>query len=162
MSAVFAVSVDEINDRIAELIEIGSIGTTCDDDVLYEMASRYLAGEVKRRERSSVRNVEARQKIKSETRVKLVARIAETVQAHTEHVVAGWSEKLLAETFSTLDGCEVSYRDATIEQHESMAAWCENQSASLIETASIHRAAIRDIRAAGALTLGGVVDALIA
>lgn len=163
MSILQAVpAVDELNEMIAEYIEAGGIPNIYDGDVVYEMARRWITNEVKKRKRSSVKTVEVKQKIQAKYLEQRIVQTTVLLETWTEQVSPGWAGTLLAETFSTGDGTEVTWGDATKEQHQSRADWLGEHAASTLETASIHLAAIRDIIASGAMTLGGVVDALVA
>ena len=145
--------------RIEELIIEGQI-LTADDDVLLECARRYLAAEHNKRGRKSVRNVEIFHKTKAESRAKRLASISVITTADRADV-SGWPRPLLGSTF-TVDGVDVLWADATVEQHDHRASWLESHAAGTLETARIHRQAIADILAANAKSLAGVVDALIA
>ena len=146
--------------RIEELIIDGQI-LTADDDVWHECARRYIAAEHNRRNRQSVRTVETFHKIKAENKEKLRARIASIVNTLAADVLGGWAPELLKSTFA-VGGVDVSWADATVEQHEQRALWLEAHAAGTLETAFIHRQAIVDILAAKQGTLAGVVDALVA
>ena len=145
--------------RIEELIIDGQI-VTADDDVLLECARRYIAAEHNKRGRKSVRNVEIFHKTKVEERSKRLAKISVITTADRADV-SGWPRPLLGSTF-TVDGVDVLWADATVEQHDHRASWLESHAAGTLETARIHRQAIADILAANAKSLAGVVDALIA
>ena len=145
--------------RIEELIVEGQI-VTADDDVLLECARRYIAAEHNKRGRKSVRNVEIFHKTKVEERAKRLAKISVITTADRADV-SGWPRPLLGSTF-TVDGVDVLWADATVEQHDHRASWLESHAAGTLETARIHRQAIADILAANAKSLAGVVDALIA
>jgi len=145
--------------RIEELIIDGQI-LTADDDVLLECARRYVDTEHAKRNRNSSRTVETFHKITSERKAKLRTRVASIVTALAADVLGGWAPELLASTF-TVGGMDVSFADATIEQHEQRASWLEAHAAGTLDTASIHRRAISDILAANQNTLAGVVNALI-
>ena len=149
-----------MRNRIEELIIDGQI-LTADDDVLLECARRYVASEHNRRNRQLARNVEAFQKTKVEERAKLMTRISSITTALANHVSPGLAPKLLASTFA-VGGVDVSWADATVEQHEQRALWLEAHAAGTLETATIHRQAIVEILAAKRDTLEGVIDALIA
>ena len=146
--------------RIEELIINGEVPPTVDDDVVLECARRYIAAEHNKRSRKSVRNVEIFHKTKVEERAKRLAKISVITTASAAEVL-GWPRPLLGSTF-TVDGVQVSWADATVEQHEARALWLEAHAAGTLETARIHRQAIADILAANQNTLAGVVDALIA
>ena len=145
--------------RIEELIIDGQI-LTADDDVLLECARRYVAAEHNKRGRKSVRNVEIFHKTKAESRARRLASISVITTAMVADVL-GWPRPLLESTF-TVDGAQVSWANATVEQHDHRASWLESHAAGTFETARIHRQAIADILAANAKSLAGVVDALIA
>lgn len=145
--------------RIEELIIDGQI-LTADDDVLLECARRYVATEHAKRDRNSSRTVETFHKITSERKAKLRTRVASIVTALAADVLGGWAPELLASTF-TVSGMDVSFADATVEQHEQRASWLEAHAAGTLDTASIHRRAISDILAANQNTLAGVVSVLI-
>ena len=149
-----------MRDRIEELIIDGQI-LTADDDVVLECARRYVAIEHAKRDRKSSRTIETFHKIATERKGKLRTRVGVLVKALADDVLAGWADELLAVTFAIGDGTEVSFADATIEQHEERALWLEAHAAGTLETAAIHRRAISDILAGHADTLAGVVDALI-
>ena len=146
--------------RIEELIIDGQI-LTADDDVLLECARRYVAAEHNKRDRKSSRTVETYHKTTAESRAKLLTRISSITSALANHVSPGWAPELLKSTF-TVGGVDVSWANATLEQHEQRAEWLEAHAAGTLETARIHRQAIADIVAAKRNTLAGVIDALIA
>ena len=148
-----------MRNRIEELIIDGQI-LTADDDVLLECARRYVATEHAKRDRKSSRTVEQFHKISAERKAKLRTRVASIVNALAADVLDGWAPELLASTFC-VSGMDVSFADATIEQHEQRAIWLEAHAAGTLDTASIHRRAISEILAGHAHTLAGVVDALI-
>ena len=150
-----------MRDRIEELIIDGQI-ITADDDVLLECARRYVATEHAKRGRNSARNVESHLKFKAERSARLVSKMSVLVDAMADDHISGWAPALLDGTFAVGDGTVVSFRDATIEQHATRAAWLESHAAGTLETASIHRQAIADCIAANQPTLRGLVDALIA
>ena len=145
--------------RIEELIIDGQI-LTADDDVLLECARRYVDTEHNKRNRNSVRNVEAYHKTKTERKDKTRSRVRGFVTTLADDVIDGWAPELLAATFANGDGTEVSFANATIKQHEDRASWLEAHAAGTLETAAIHRRAIADILAGHAKTLGEVVDVL--
>ena len=145
--------------RIEELIVEGQI-LTADDDVLLECARRYVEIEHNKRNRNSSRTVEQFHKISAERKAKLRTRVTSIVNALAADVLEGWAPELLASTF-TVGGVDVSFADATIEQHEQRAIWLEAHAAGTLDTASIHRRAISEIIAGHANTLAGAVDALI-
>ena len=149
-----------MRNRIEELIIDGQI-LSADDDVLLECARRYVATEHAKRNRKSTRTVESFHKTKAEERAKLLTRISSITSALANHVSPGWAPELLASTFA-VGGVDVSWANATLEQHEQRALWLEAHAAGTLETAFIHRQAIADILAAKRDTLAGVVDALIA
>ena len=152
---------ESMRTRIEELLDGGEI-LVADDDVVIECCRRYVATEQARRGRLASRSVEIYHKIKTEKSAQLRAKVSALVDSLMADVKAGWAAELLAGTFAVGDGIEVSFADATIEQHEERALWLEAHAAGTLETALIHRRAIADIRAANQLTLAGVVDALIA
>ena len=80
-------NVEAIASRIEELIIDGQI-LTADDDVVLECARRYVAIEHAKRNRKSVRDVEAFQKTKAERSEKLRARIASITSALAEEIRA--------------------------------------------------------------------------
>lgn len=146
---------------IGTLIEVGELETD-DREVIEECARRYIAAEHAKRRRASNRSVESFHKIKQERRDRLRSRVASIVTGMAKDVLPGWSAEMLAVQFAVGDGTEVSFADATVEQHEERAVWLEAHAASTLETASIHRRAIEDILASHADTLGGIIDALVA
>ena len=145
--------------RIEELIVDGQ-NLEADYDVVLECARRYLATERNKRDRKSVRNVEIFHKTKAESRARRLANISVLTTARDADVL-GWSLSLLESTFR-VDGVQVSWANATVEQHERRALWLEAHAAGTLETARTHREAIADILAANQKTLAGVNDALIA
>ena len=148
-----------MRNRIEELIIDGQI-LTADDDVLLECARRYVATEHAKRNRKSSRTVEKFHKTKAESNANLLKSISSITSALVADVLGGWAPELLASTF-TVGGVDVSWANATVEQHEARALWLEAHAAGTLETALIHREAIAEILKANKNTLAGVVDALI-
>ena len=160
MSTADLTDQESMRERIEELISSGTI-VAADEDVVLECAKRYVALEHAKRGRASSRSVESFHKIATARRDKLRSKVAAVVTALAADVLNGWAPELLAVTFALGDGTEVTFADATVEQHAERASWLEAHAAGTLETASIHRRAIADILAGHAETLGGVVDALV-
>jgi len=93
-------AVEAIALRIEDLIIDGQVPPTVDDAVLQECARRYVAIERAKRDRTSVRDVEAFQKTKAERSEKLRARIRSIVDELAADHPVEWTPELLASTFT--------------------------------------------------------------
>ena len=106
--------VEAITFRIEELIIAGQI-LNADDDVVLECARRYVATEHAKRDRKSVRNVEAFQKTKAERSEKLRARIRSIVDELAADHPVEWTPELLASTFPVATSPRHTPKGATHE-----------------------------------------------
>lgn len=138
--------------EVEKMIEAGVLDPSATRSALELMAGRYLAEEVRKRRRRAARRDEraTRPWEPSAARIAQVLRITERVaeKARTE-----WAD-LLDATFALPSGERVTWRDATVAQHEERARMLEVMAAGDIETAALHREAIHDIRALSRRTLG--------
>lgn len=126
-----------------------------EDDLIRECARRYVAIEHRKFMRSSARGVERLAKVKQDTG----RQAFDVVRAALGEIEAGlredWSEELLASTF-VVGGVRVTWENATVDQHEARAEMLEGMAAGDLQTASIHRRAVHDIREVGVFSLGEV------
>lgn len=67
-----------------------------------------------------------------------------------------WTAELLASTFAVGDGTRVTWADATVNQHEQRIALLARGIGGSIDTMKRHEAAVADILAAAAHTLGEI------
>jgi hypothetical protein len=130
-------------------------------EIVLECARRYIAIERAKRVRNTNRKVEQFAKVRVEKRAQHVAKVREIVSQFKDTLYEEWDQKILSSSFATGDGTLVTFRDATIKQHQDRAEMLEMHASEELITASLHRRAINDIRSSHALTLGGVVDALV-
>ena len=150
----------DVQDSIYSLIASGDPEAAVDApfDVLIECARRYLIAEMRARDRASVRAKERRARVNvSDVDASLLARMQDAARDYSDRAVR-WTVELLDASFALPDGTRVSWADATTQQHAERAASLENQAASVVETAALHREAIAAIRGAGVTTLREVVS----
>jgi len=128
------------------------------DEVLEECARRYLASRMKIKVRVASRSREQYEKVKEESKATFAARVGRIVDQFAGELHEGWSATILAGEFSLPDGTRVTWGNATRAQHEARAAQLESQATGELETAAIHRSAIKDLSAADVGTLAELVS----
>lgn len=84
-------------------------------------------------------------------------RMDESMEEWKRKIQVEWTEELLGKTFQ-LDGVEVAWGDATLEQHERRADWLKSHAAGTLETAGMHLKAIDALRGAGVRRLADIED----
>lgn len=84
------------------------------------------------------------------------AGLQQAIDGLVKELRAEWTAELLAMSFALGDGTTVTWGAATADQHADRAALLQRQSESTLETAALHLAAIRDIKAAKATCLAGL------
>lgn len=89
----------------------------------------------------------------AEMRSRHWASMQRALEEYTDQVKIQWTEELLATKFRLRDGSEVTWGDATIEQHEHRRQIFLNNAHSNLEGAARHEHAIRDLKATGVATL---------
>lgn len=140
--------------EIDAMIEAGAVNPGATRSALFLMAERYLAEEVRKRDRRAARADEtaatARRERASRAVIERTSRIASAI---AEKATTDWST-LLASSFSLPTGERVTWAAATVAQHEARAKALEVMAAGDVQTAALHREAISDITAAEAATLG--------
>lgn len=82
---------------------------------------------------------------------KMINEVADRIRFET-------TAELLNTVFATGDGTRVSWRDATVAQHEERVDMLTKMIAGTSETAAMHIAAVRMIKDAGVETLGHIVN----
>ena len=108
------------------------------------------------RNRTEARKVEQRVMFDREkVKTAVSNRVAEIARETRSMISSEWTG-LLSTTFVLPDGTRVTWADATIEQHEARAEHLEKQAATRLETASLHRKAISDLRERHVATLGAL------
>lgn len=149
----------DMGERIDAVVSGGDADSilTQPDDVIAECARRYIVSQMKLRERATSRSREATEKFETETsnaraRLRAKANLITTELANSLH--EQWTAAMLAGEFALPDGTRVSWADASVAQHNLRATQLEGLAAGDLATASIHRRAINDLRAAGVATLG--------
>ncbi len=84
----------------------------------------------------------------------LAQRISRIVDDYAETLRLELTIELLDTVFATGDGTRVSWRDATVDQHEERITVLGEMISGTTETAAMHVAAVKMIRQAGVDTLG--------
>lgn len=84
-------------------------------------------------------------------------RMDESMEEWKRKIQVEWTEELLGKTFQ-LDGVEVAWGDATLEQHERRADWLKSHAAGTLETAGMHLKAIDALRQANVRRLVDIQD----
>lgn len=100
----------------------------------------------------------ARDEQYSQRMLVLRRRMDESMEEWKRKIQVEWTEELLGKTFQ-LDGVEVAWGDATLEQHERRADWLKSHAAGTLETAGMHLKAIDALRGAGVRRLADIEDA---
>jgi len=145
-----------LEERINKIIESGHLTYEDEDqEVIKECARRYVDAEHRRYERHANRDVERAFKVRQEANAKLRERVSEIVTELSANLLAEWSADLLKSSF-ILNGVRVTWQDATVDQHEARALMLEGMAAGDMQTASIHRQAVHDIKALKVTTLAQV------
>lgn len=154
-----AVRQGEMNERIESVVSSGvpALIESEPAEVVAECARRYVASQMKLRERATARSRESAAKFDSvvgeaKARLRRKAQLITSELAMTLH--AEYTAAFLAGEFALPDGTRVSWSEATAGQHELRASQLEALAAGDMATAAIHRKAINDLRAAGVATLG--------
>ena len=149
----------EMNERIESVVSSGTPENIEQEpgEVIEECARRYIASQVKLRDRADGRSRETVAKFDStvstaKARLRAKANLITTELAQSLH--KEWSAALLAGEFALPNGERVSWSEATSAQHDLRASQLEGLAAGDLATASIHRQAINDLRTAGVATLG--------
>jgi len=159
MSFVIKRITPQIEDRIESFIAVGEITLDESEDstTMIECARRYVETEFRRRARTSVRSTEHVAVARIKANERYVQRAAEVVRDIVHTINPGWNAELLESSFSLGDGTTVMWGEATAREHDVYAAMLEGQAAGSLETAALHRAAIRDIQALGVSNLSQVI-----
>lgn len=82
------------------------------------------------------------------------------LKLHAEQIRFEVTAELLDSVFRTGDGTEVSWREATVAQHEQRIELLSKMVAGTAETAAMHMRAVEMIKDAGAETLGQVAESV--
>lgn len=82
--------------------------------------------------------------------------ISEAINKFAEQVRFEVTAELLDSIFATGDGTRVTWREATLEQHEERIEMLTKSMVGTAETAAMHQRAVQMIKAAGVQTLGQV------
>lgn len=138
----------QIEERIFALVEVGEIDLEAAEDftTVLECARRYVELEWRKRQRSAGRNVERNTMIRLRATEKLREQMTAIAEDMAKTLSAIWSGELLGSEFQVGDGTVTTWGEATEQQHELRASMLEGLAAGDLHTASIHRAAILDIR----------------
>jgi len=128
--------------------------------VTEECARRYVDTERRKRERNANRDVERSAKVRQEASVRLRERVLGLVTEYTTELESDWSPALLASSFTLKGGVQVTFGAATFDQHKEYTEMMEGLAAGDLQTASIHRQAMRDIQARGVASLDELVSSL--
>jgi len=139
--------------EVARMIEAGELSPTASAKALRFMAARWLAGQVRQRERRMARRGESGVRVNRSDEAVAAAREAAT--SFAARLEVDWPA-LFDKVFALPDGSRVTWGAATGAQHEARAAMLEIMAAGDIETAALHRAAVAEIARNGGDTLGGV------
>lgn len=105
------------------------------------------------RTRRPSRDMERRAVERANRAEELKAKMDAIVAEHSAALIAQWTPANLDITFRLPGGEEVTWGDATVEQHSSIVAHAKSTAQSAIDRASMHQKAIDDIRNAGVSTL---------
>jgi hypothetical protein len=148
----------DLNAEIDALVSRGDSAALGDvgPDVVFECARRYLAAQINSRSRQSVRGREQFEKVREESRAVTASWVRTVVEKLAADLAGEWSELLLAERFVLPGGGQVSWAEATVEQHEARALFLEGLASGNVETAAIHRRAVRDCLDARVESLAGI------
>ena len=134
------------------MIAAGELDPSASRSAIAYMAGRWLAEQVRGRERKLARAGESAVRVNRTEQVLSAAR--EVARAASAQHRVKWST-LYCNTFALPNGERVTWGLASIEQHEARAAMLEVMAAGDLETASLHRAAVAEIRDAGGDSLQG-------
>jgi hypothetical protein len=149
-----------LEDRINMIIESGNLSYADEnEEVIHECARRYVDAEHRRLERNASRDVERAAKVRQEANAQLRERVRDIVAEMSSELHAEWTKTLLASSFAVGDGTRVTWSAATVEQHTERAQMLEGMASGDLQTAAIHRQAVRDIEAAKVKTLAEVTRA---
>lgn len=141
-----------VNEEVEAMVEAGQLDPSASIEALTYMAERWLLDQVRGRERRAARVTEAPQLRLQAAAVarQKVATLTAQIAARARH---SWGD-LLDSTFTLPSGERVTWRAATVSQHQQRAEMLEVMASATMETAALHRAAVSDIEAAGVATLG--------
>ena len=149
----------EMSERIEDLAARGDLEALkdADPDVVMECARRYLELKMRKKSRTTSRAREQFAKVRDEADARLNSKVRSLVAEIERDLHEEWTAELLLGAFSLPDGTRVTWGTATVTQHEARAQQLESMASGDLRTASIHRAAVKDIREAGAISLSGAV-----
>lgn len=137
--------------EVERMIEAGELDPQASREALAYMAGQWLVEQVRKRERRRARSFERPATMPST--VAAVNRVSRRIAEQRR--TASWAH-LFDESFALPNGDRVTWRDATVAQHEARASMLEVMAAGDLETAALHRSAVTDISTAGTQTLGGI------
>lgn len=144
--------------EVEKMIEAGVLDPCATRSALEYMAGRYLAEEVRKRERSAARRDETTATARRERASRAVIERASLIAtAIAEKATTNWAD-LLQATFALPSGERVTWATATIEQHEARATSLEVMAAGDLQTAALHREAVSTIRGAHTHNLADAVS----
>lgn len=101
----------------------------------------------------------ARLDAQAEIQEQYSAELVKIVNDYTARVRMTWERELLDSILRLRDGTEVTWGDATVEQHEERASIFMDHMQANAEGAARHKRAIEDLRKSGACTLNEMVRA---
>lgn len=140
--------------EVERMIETGAVDPDATRSAPVYMAERWLAEQVRKRERKVARAEEApaRRLHASRAAHERIVAISSRLAERAKHE---WKD-LLDASFALPSGERVTWRAATVGQHAERATMLEAHAAGNLESAALHRAAIGDIEAAGVDTLWAI------
>lgn len=145
-----------MQEKIDAAVETGRIDYT-DTKLTRECTKRFIAMLRSQNDRNVNREVERAAKVRRDTaaNAQLQTRINDILTELVDELKIGWAAELLESSFAVGKDW-VKWSDATVEQHETRATMLESMAAGDLMTAAIHRQAIKDIKAAGTISLAGL------
>lgn len=149
-----------LEERITAIIASGHLSYEEEDqDVVQECARRYIDNLHEKYVRDANHNVETFAKVRQEVSERLRERVTSLIAEHSTELPPDWSPELLAASFM-VNGGRVTNGAATFDQHKNYAEMMDKMIAGDIQTAAMHRQAMRDIQAAGVTTLNELASKL--
>lgn len=139
----------EIKEEISRYATLGYVPSTATAQALLEMANRWAKAETRKREREARNHAEKKAAPAALGTVSATRALAQNIMSS---ISPNWHD-LLDTAFRLPDGTEVTWGDASAEQHELSADALIHSSASSIEGAARHQRAAEEIRAAQSNTL---------
>ena len=139
----------EIREEMGRYAVRGYVPSNASAAALLEMSNRWARAEARKNERQARSRAEKKAAPATSRTVSATRSLAQSIMSS---INPSWDD-LLDTTFRLPDGTEVTWGDASAEQHESSAESLIHSSASSLENAARHQQAAADIRAANSSSL---------